>query len=352
MITSLRLQNFRSYRDSAFEFEPGVNIIVGPNASGKTNIVEAVIMLARGSSYRGKDLELVKFKAPWTRLDGFFDGQTRSLKLEFQGELLGKSFVLDDKPYKRLSTAHIHPTVYFEPNHLIALTSGPDARRDYFDELLERTTAGYKPLLASYRRALAQRNALLKRRPTEVTQQIFAWDVRLGELGAQVVAARQALIDQFNKKLSRTYSQIANKRSKAELAYQPLFPLDRYGSAMVAALGKKLNQDLERGFTSQGPHREDIRIAINGQSIGEAASRGETRSLILALKALELELVEKSSGQKPILLLDDVFSELDGSRRQALVELIKGYQTILTTTDADAVVGYLDGHKLIALTKK
>lgn len=219
MISNLRLQNFRSYRDSAFEFEPGVNIIVGPNASGKTNILEAVIVLARGQSYRGRDLELVKHKAPWARIDGFINGQSRAVKLEPSGEALTKTFVLDDKSLKRLGLQNSLPAVYFEPNHLSSLTRGPEQRRDYFDELLERSRLGYKSLLASYRRTLAQRNALLKRRPSEAKQQVFAWDIRLGELGSQIVLARQELIDKMNKKLGRTYSQIAGKRSSAKLLY-------------------------------------------------------------------------------------------------------------------------------------
>ena len=351
MITSLRLQNFRSYRDSAFEFEPGVNIIVGPNASGKTNILEAVIVLARGQSYRGKDHELIKFKSPWSRLDGLFNTQARTVKLQREADSVNKTFILNDKPQKRLSAQNSFPAVYFEPNHLNSLTRGPDQRRDYFDELLERSLPGYKQLLASYRRTLGQRNALLKRRPAEVCSQIFAWDIRLGELGGQIAAARQELINSLNKGLSRAYSRIAKKRSKVELLYEPQFTIDHYASAMISRLGKKIEQDLERGFTGTGPHREDITIKINGQPMNEAASRGEARSLLLALKALELGLIEKTSGQKPLLLLDDVFSELDSSRRQALVDLLKSYQTILTTTDADAVVKYLDDHKLIALTK-
>ena len=162
MITSLRLQNFRSYRDSSFEFDDGVNIVVGPNATGKTNLLEAIIVLAKGGSAKNKDLELIRHRAAWTRLDGLFENQTRTLKIQTMGDKLEKSFILDQKPLKRLRLDSTLPVVYFEPNHLNMITRGPEQRREFFDDLLERSQPGYKGLLASYRRALAQRNSLLK----------------------------------------------------------------------------------------------------------------------------------------------------------------------------------------------
>src|SRR5579862_167182 len=139
MITSVRLQNFRSYKDDSFEFEPGVNIIVGPNASGKTNLLEGVMVLARGGSYRARDAELIQFNKSWARLDGNFEKQNRTAKIETIGGQTAKSFVIDDKPFKRLNLERTVPVVFFEPNHLQLITRGPEARRDYFDELLERS---------------------------------------------------------------------------------------------------------------------------------------------------------------------------------------------------------------------
>src|SRR5581483_5631545 len=118
MISSVRLQNFRSYKDGSFEFEPGVNIVVGPNASGKTNLLEAVLMLARGSSFRARDAELVLFNEPWARLDGNFEGRSRSVKIEPSG----KTYIIDDKPYRRLRLDKTVPVVLFEPNHLQLMT--------------------------------------------------------------------------------------------------------------------------------------------------------------------------------------------------------------------------------------
>jgi DNA replication and repair protein RecF len=346
MITSLRLQNFRSYSDDSFEFEPGVNIVVGPNGSGKTNLLEAVLVLCRGGSYRVRDAELIKFDKPWARLDGSFEKRTRVVKIEPPS----KTFVIDDKPFRRLSLERTLPVVLFEPNNLQLMTRGPDQRREYFDDLLERSQPAFKSLSAGYKRTLAQRNALLKHNRRQATQQLFAWNVRLSELGSQIAQARQGLADEVNAGLSKTYSQIAKHKSAVEMKYDCQFPVNNYASRLLSKLESSTELEFDRGFTAYGPHREDYLFYLNGQPVGLSASRGETRSLLLALKIFELDLIEKARGQKPILLLDDVFSELDGSRRRTLVARLKKHQTIITTTDAESVLEYFSNqHKVIAL---
>mgnify|MGYP000512918809 FL=1 len=350
MISSIRLQNFRSYSDSSFEFEPGVNIIVGPNASGKTNLLEAVILLSRGSSYRARDVELIRFSKDWTRLEGDFQQNKRIIKIKRQAEITDKDFELDNNPFRRLSMERTVPVVLFEPNHLQLMSRGPNQRREYFDELLERSRPGFKALSAGYRRTLAQRNALLKHGRTRAAAQLFAWDLRLSELGSQIAIARQGLVDDINQALSKTYSAIAKKKSQARLDYASHFPAENYASRLLSKLHSSINLDLDRGFTGSGPHREDFVFYLNSQPAGTSASRGETRSLLLALKIFELGLIEKTREKKPIFLLDDVFSELDGARRRALVGRLKNHQTLITTTDAEAVLEYFAGsHKIIAL---
>lgn len=353
MITNIRLQNFRSYKDFSFEFEDGANIIVGPNASGKTNLLEAVMVLAQGNSYRARNAGLIRHGAPWARLDGYFERQSRSVKLEGDPSNPDRTILIDDKPYRRLSMDNTLPLVYFEPEHLQSITRGPEKRRDYIDDLLIRTRPGYRQDLNSYNRVLAQRNSLLKKGRQAASSQVFAWDIRLGELGSRVARARQEIIARLDRDLSRAYGQIAGKRTKVAVTYEGQFPVESYASRLISALEKSLDKDMERGFTSAGPHRDDIALSIKDKPIAGSASRGEIRSLLLSLKKLELQLIEETSGRKPILLLDDVLSELDGSRRQALVEMLAGHQSILTTTDADTVLDYFarGSHKLLALTK-
>lgn len=351
MLQNLRLQNFRSYKDDSFEFDESVNIVVGPNGSGKTNLLEAVLVLATGGSYRAKDVELIKFNQPWSRLDAWFGGYQRVVKLSTEEQKPPKQYLVNNKPYLRLNLYNSVPVVLFEPNQLQLLTHGPRSRRDYFDDILERTQAGYKQLLAKYRRALAQRNALLKQPESRAASQIFAWNIRLSELGSQIAEARMQLIDEINKSISKVYSKIAKRKTAVSLVYQTPFARDNYASKLLSKLEASTSLDFARGFTAYGPHREDVIIYISDEPAETTSSRGEIRSLVLALKIIELKLVETAREQKPIFLLDDVFSELDSARRKHLVNSLKGYQTIITTTDADTVMDYFatGNHRLISL---
>jgi DNA replication and repair protein RecF len=339
MITDLRLQQFRSYADASFEFGPGVNIIVGPNGSGKTNLLEAILVLARGSSYRVNDADLLQFDTDWLRLDAHLDESAiqRTVKLQLVPRQT-KTYELDGKNYQRLSLPHMLPVVLFEPNHLQLLHGSPDARRTYLDDLLEQTTPGFGTFRRNYRRILSQRNSLLKRPIRPNTQELFPWNLRLGELGATIVRARVDLCAQLNATLGEVYSQISQADTKVALAYLPKFPVESYESQLLAKLESHTQEDIIRGFTAYGPHREDFGVTFNGRAADEYASRGETRTALLALKIIELQLLETVRGQTPLLLLDDVFSELDGVRRRSLTGFLQQYQTFLTTTDADVVI--------------
>jgi DNA replication and repair protein RecF len=349
MITDLRLQHFRSYRDSSFELSPGVNIVVGPNASGKTNLLEALLVLARGSSYRARDAELVRFGRPWTRLDIHLqDGGQRTLKITLNPA--AKTYELDQKTFKRLTLTHTLPVVLFEPEDLRLLSGGPERRRDYLDDLLEQTEPGYGAHRRQYRRALAQRNALLKRHGTQ--NQIFPWDVRLSELAGKIVRSRSRLVDRIDKDIGRLYQKLSHTKIKVGLKYDSRWPAEQYETKLLKQLEDNLELDLARGFTGSGPHREDLLVLFGDHPASEVASRGEIRTAVLALKIVELKMIERLREQPPLLLLDDVFSELDGKRRHALTDYLAPYQTFITTTDADAVVGHFtENTNIIPLSK-
>ncbi len=347
MINSLRLQNFRSYKDSPFEFSDEVNIVVGLNASGKTNLLEAILVLATGRSYRARMPQLVRLGKNWARLDATTKTSPRTLKItEAQPE-----FTIGGKIYKRLPATQNLPVILFEPGHLQLASGEPARRRDWLDELIAAIDPSFKKSLAAYHRSLSQRNALLKRTRGEIGRQMFAWDVRLSELAGTIALARAQIIESLNKNITKPYSHIAGHRQLVAASYQSQFNPSVYSSKMLAKLGASLEMDIARGFTSTGPHREDIIFYLNGQPIVTSGSRGETRSLIIALKILERQFIEQASQTKPILLLDDVFSELDGKRRHALVDYLAGYQTIITTTDADSINQFFTKkHNLITLT--
>lgn len=340
MIVDLRLQKFRSYQDESFEFDPGVNIIVGPNASGKTNLLEAVLLLCSGKSYRVKDAELIKHGEDWARLDGAFETERRTLKFmesHTTAQPIKKEFVIDEKTYKRLLLTKTFPVVLFEPNHLLLLTGSPEQRREYLDNLIEQIVPGFGTTRRHYKRALAQRNALLKHE-YQSAEQLFAWNIRLGQLGGTIVAERLKIIEQIQASLQQLYNTLASSDVSVELRYLTDCQLSQYSSDLLYKLEQSTARDMERGFTTYGPHREDFGIWIKNYPTQEIASRGEMRTLLLALKMIEMQLLETHRGRKPVLLLDDVFSELDGARRRALTEVLETHQTFITTTDADVVL--------------
>lgn len=350
MLIDIRLRQFRSYLDESFEFNQAVTIIVGSNASGKTNLLESILVISRGSSYRATDGDLLMFDRPWARIDARFEDEERSLKLT-PSEKLKKQFIINDKTYQRLPSQRTVPTVLFEPNHLRMLAGSPERRRSYIDELLSQIKPTYAANLRRYRKVLAQRNALLKQRHTSnLTQQLFPWNIKLCQLAGMIATERIELLDDLNANIKKLYQTLSASGTEISLRYDGTCTQSQYETDMIHKLEKNLQLDLERGFTGVGPHRDDIAILFDGRLSGLTASRGETRTAILALKILELQMLERVRDTKPLLLLDDVYSELDGARRHALTEYISNYQTFITTTDADvALANFGDNCAVIPL---
>lgn len=338
MIANVHLQHIRSYGDTSFEFGSGVNIIVGPNASGKTNLLESLLVMARGSSYRARDIELVAFGADWGRIGAALTTpeQYRVVKLQRAAdneERVSKLFEIDNQPLSRLHHGRTLPLVLFEPNHLLLLSSVPELRRGFLDDLVEQIDPSFTTVRRHYRRVLSQRNSLLKQNPADLLQQLFVWNLRLSELGGKIAKQRRAIIEQCNSQLTEIYDGLAESKAQISLRYQTRFTGD-YETQLLHTLEKDVEVDVARGFTSHGPHRDDMEVLLNGHVLQEAASRGEIRSVVLALKVVELRLLEGVRTTKPLLLLDDVFSELDSTRREALTHFVGDYQTFITTTDA------------------
>lgn len=349
MLASLRLQNFRSYVDASFEFGERVNIIVGPNGSGKTNLLEAVQVVAIGGSYRVRDADLLHHGSSWARLDAnlLAGGSSRTIKIVAEPRP-SKTYEIQDKPYAKLSQQHTLPLVLFEPNHLQLLHGAPELRRGYLDDILEQIKPGYSSFRRNYRRVLAQRNALLKR--GHVTSgELFPWNLRLSELGAVIARSRAELVVALSPKLTDLYTVLSKSNTLVKIHYEPQFPVDSYETNLLNKLEGAVERDVARGFTAYGPHREDVTALVGGHPADEVASRGETRTIILALKILELEYLEEARGITPILLLDDVFSELDGARRRALTSYLQAHQTFLTTTDADVVIKHFTDSTILPL---
>lgn len=335
-ISSLRLQNFRSYNDFAVELSSGVNIIIGPNASGKTNLLESVLLVSGVKSYRASAGDVISFGAEWARIDCQIDGGSRILKITNAGDKLSKVYELNTKSKKRLNFEDKLPLVLFEPEHMRLLTGSPELRRVFLDDLLAETNSYYSKDLIAYKRALLQRNKLLKNNIKD-HDQLFVWNIRLSEIAGRIINSRLEVIRNINGKISDIYSQIAGKKTDIKLTYLSKVNLANYQSDFLKKLEQSTELDYLRGFTGFGPHREDMSVAIRSQPAEIAASRGETRTLVLSLKIIEKQFLEEERQVKPIVLLDDVFSELDGSRRKSLTKYLDDYQTIITTTDADVI---------------
>jgi len=239
--------------------------------------------------------------------------------------------------------------VLFEPNHLQLLTGSPEARRDYLDDILTQTTPGYRQLINKYKRLVTQRNNLLKNPPID-KHSIFAFNVQLSGLGGKIFRSRQELVNNINKTITGIYREISKSNEKIELKYLSGFETDSYESKLLKAL-EDFSQDMIRGYTLHGPHRDDIRVFINGYEFSAVASRGETRTTLLALKLIEAKIIEDIVNKKPILLLDDVFGELDQQRRKLLTNKIKNYQSFITTTDADVVIKHFDKSANLIITQ-
>lgn len=351
MIKSLRVQNFRSYDDYTTELSEGVNIVVGPNASGKTNLLEAVYVINMGKSFRVSDKDLVKNGQEWSRIDAETIQGKRTWKLQEKVGKLEKTLETDNEEHKRITRKHRKPTTLFEPNHLRLLNGSPETRRNYLDQILSQSDQKYSQALNKYTRALRQRNTLLKQQDVSADD-IFVWDVKLSEYGGYLNQKRKELIDSINEVVANNYSEIAGVKTKVKLEYVDSINNKDYVSALLKELQTSLQEHSIKGFTSCGPHREDFKAFIDNEDSSVTASRGESRTLVLVLKLIELNLLEEELDEKPTLLLDDVFSELDGARRKALTEHISGYQTLITTTDAEAVIEHFNTgeYKIIPTT--
>lgn len=339
-LQSITLYNFRSYKEESFEFSDGVNIIIGPNAAGKTNLLEAVYVSFLGKGFRSKqDSDLINDGQAWAKIDSILDEQERTVILEKPSPevRLKKKFIFGGNEKLRLGFDDIKPLVLFQPDDLRLIGSSPGRRRDYIDDFLSQLIPTYRQDLSAYNRALLQRNSYLKNLRSNATDQLFVWNMQLAERGGRIIQRRLKLLNMLSNKISDVYSRVAGNPHKLTIKYESDINLDNYSNSLLQALEKSTALDRSRGFTSVGVHRDNIAISIDGKPFKNVASRGENRTLILALKIIELEELEEARQTSPLLLLDDVFSELDGSRRSLLTKYLNKHQTLITTTDADVV---------------
>jgi DNA replication and repair protein RecF len=330
-IKKITVQNIRSHTVFTTDLSPQTSIITGQNGSGKTSILEAIYIALQGTSFKGTDNEVLRVDMPWWKIEIELNNNTkRIITYNPQKPQNKKQLIIDDKTSYRLSQKDKYPIVLFEPDDLRLIHGSPNRRRQFIDRLVGQLNPSYSSTLHKYERALKQRNNILKNKNIN-KDELFVWDVAISEYGAYIVQQRIEFIEQINSLLNDIYTSIANKNDIVSVHYSHTFIGD-IKQKILNELHYSLEKDKQLGSTSVGPHRHDVIFNFNTSPALTTASRGEIRTIILALKFLEVDMIEEITGQKPIILLDDVFSELDESRQKTLSNTIRGHQTIITTT--------------------
>lgn len=334
-VQKLQVKNLRSHTEYIVDFSPDVTILTGANGSGKTSLLEAIYLSLQGTSFRGSDGDMLQKGSPWWRIDvKLNDQQTRAIKFNPEKTSSRKQFVIDNKTTARLPTKQKYPVVLFEPEDLRLLHGSPSRRRQFIDRFISQLNPVYGPTLRKYERALKQRNNLLKSAYNN-DDQLFAWNIALAEHGAYIIEQRIAFIEQINQNLSNLYQDIAGTHDDVSIHYSHTFVGD-IKQRLLNELHAHLERDRYLGNTSVGPHRHDVIFEINTSPALTIASRGEARTIVLALKFLEVDIIEKLTDKAPIILLDDVFSELDATRQKLLTSQLKGHQIIITSATSHA----------------
>lgn len=324
-VIGVSLKNFRCHKEFELNCREKTTLIIGENGSGKTSVLESVYLALRGKSFKGTDKEMIRKESDFYRVEVNLR-DARKVIIRYRDGV--KEFELDGRKNKRLPRKNRYPVVLFEPDDLHLVSTSPLKRREYFDELFKQVDEKYAIYLRKYQKALKQRNDLLKN-DNCAGNDLFAWDILCAQYGAEISQKRFIMLDFINKSLTRVYREIAKNEDECELRYIGRKITE---NEYLKELSKGLDRDKYLGYTSFGVHRDDYEFVFNKKRADGSASRGEIRSLILALKFIEARILKQELGKKPVVLLDDIFSELDERRQQHLVDNFKDYQMIITST--------------------
>ncbi|MBR2725959.1 DNA replication and repair protein RecF [Candidatus Saccharibacteria bacterium] len=332
IIKSIDLTNFRSHDHYHLDCEKQTSLILGPNGCGKTSVLEGIYLLTRGKSFRATDPDIIKRGTSFyhSRLE-YLNGE--EVSASYDGT--NKFFHCGEKKSKRLPQKAKYPVVLFVPSDLNLISHAPSRRRDYFDIIFGGLDENYSSALSKYKKALRQRSEILKNE-TITPDQLFSWNLLLSRYGTFLANSRAKYINEINNLISDTYHSIANNSDLIDITYQSdtdSITEDRY----LSTLEKNFTRDHYLGHTTFGVHRDDYVFNFNSRPADGSASRGETRSIILSLKFIEADLFEKYLHRKPLILLDDVFSELDEARRESLVSNFQNHQVIITSVESGII---------------
>lgn len=337
-LKSIKLENYRNYGtlELAFDDKKNVNLFIGDNAQGKTNFLEAITLLSLAKSFRTKQHNsLIQWDKDYARVVGVAEHENNEITLEFfvsVAPIQKKNLRKDNSDVSIKDFIGQLNIVLFHPEDLNMLYLSPSLRRKYLDTILSQTDPLYFDALVQYNRIVKQRNKALFLIDIgkSSAEELDVWDQQLSEYGSYILKKRLELVDFFNEVIEDNYNNVSKTNDKLNLTYNATVEGD-----YIETLKAQRQSDLKYAQTTKGIHRDDLVFNFNGHNISEFGSRGEMRTLLIALKFTEIAYIEKQTGRRPILLLDDVFSELDKKRQQFLMDVIRKFQSFITTTHHD-----------------
>ena len=340
-IKHLEIKNFRNYEDLSIDFDPRVNLIAGSNAQGKTNLIEAVYLTSMGRSFRtAHDADLIRFGQDRAFIRVEAEKAFIDTKVEVRINRQSKKSILKDGSVIRKTSELMKNIiiVVFSPEDLRSVKDEPATRRRFIDRELSQIQPAYFSCLSGYRKALLQRNSYLKNERIDPGL-LDLWDAEIVKYGAELMQLRKAFVDQISILSGRIHSRITNRVEELEVVYDPnlTYDPDRKEQEKIIAEALKASRDSDRRMrtTFRGPHKDDMQFFVNGVNCRKYGSQGQQRTAALSLKLAELDFIREETGENGILLLDDVMSELDASRREYLIRSLEENQLFVTATDVD-----------------
>ena len=339
IIKSIELTNFRNYDSLSLEFDKGTNILYGDNAQGKTNVLEAIYLSSITKSHKGsKDQDIIKFGENEAHLRTYLEKDVDTYKVDMHLRRSGSKVIAvnGQKLKKAAGLLGLLNVVFFSPEDLSIIKNGPSERRRFIDMELCQLDSFYLYNLNNYNKIVNQRNKLLKDIYTNYSLKdtLDIWDSQLISYGSKIIERRVAFINQLNEIIYDIHKKLSGDKEEILIKYEPNVLIDDFEKK----LKKNQEKDIKLKMTTVGPHRDDICIDVNGIDIRKFGSQGQQRTAALSLKLSEIELVKKITKDTPVLLLDDVLSELDSNRHKYLLDSIGNIQTIITCTGLDDFV--------------
>ena len=359
-VSSLKLTNFRNFEQAEFSFDQAKTVIWADNARGKSNLLEALYFLALAKSGRGaRDRDVLRWDADYFVIEAQIEREDHPfpIRIAYDPRVGKKQAFLEEISLPRLSDlVGAFNAVLFSPEDVDLVLREPAQRRRILDILVSQSSASYLADLEGYQRVLAQRNRLLKDRGSALLshpEQIDPWNRQLAELGARIVARRLEALDDIQPLLDEYYRSIATTSEKLKADYRgpiSLKTLDRGQEILFEALRDRLPQEVELRYTLTGPHRDNLVFALDGKAAHQFASKGQLKTVLLSWKLAEATFLERRTGWRPVLLMDDIFSELDPKRAEAVLEMVPHFGQVVLTSARDPDLDFVaQGFRLLEL---